>query len=52
MNVAGTLRGIIDRLAKHAAELEAGHIVPSDDLRLEARRLVMQAEAMDLDLAE
>lgn len=46
------LIGIIDRLTSYRAELEAGHIIASDDLRLEARRLSTLAETMDEGLAE
>jgi hypothetical protein len=45
--IAPALRKIAERLQAIAAELEAGHIVPSDDVRLEVRRLAAQAEMMD-----
>lgn len=38
------IAAFIDALAN---EIEAGHIIPSDDIRLAARRLLAQAEMLD-----
>lgn len=38
------LLDIADRLEAIAKELDAGHLIDPDDIRLEARRIRMQAE--------
>lgn len=50
--IAPALHKIAERLERAACELDAGHIVASDELRVEARRLMMQAEMLDEGLAE
>ena len=52
MTIATALRKIADNLRDYADEIEAGHVVPSDDLRLEARRITIQADDMDEGLHE
>lgn len=39
-----TLLDIADRLDAIATELDAGHLIDPDDIRLEARRIRMQVE--------
>ena len=46
------LTDIADRLDAIATELEAGHLVDPDELRLEARRIRMQVEMGELGLSE
>lgn len=41
------LTDIADRLDAIATELDAGHLVDPDDIRLEARRIRMQVEMGD-----
>lgn len=50
--IAPAVQKISDFLAAIAREMEAGQVVPSDDLRLAARRLEAQAEMMDEGIAE
>lgn len=45
--IAPALHKIAAFIEDLAKELEAGHVIPSDDLRLAARRLLAQAEMMD-----
>ena len=46
--IAPALRKIAAKLIDLAVEEEAGHIIASDDVRLEARRLLNQAEMLDV----
>ena len=46
------LLDIADRLDAIATELDAGHLIDPDDIRLEARRLRMQAEMEDEGLLD
>lgn len=46
------LTDIADRLDAIATELDAGHLVDPDDIRLEARRIRMQIEMGDEGLLE
>ena len=46
------LTDIADRLDAIATELDAGHLVDPDDIRLEARRIRMQVEMGELGLSE
>lgn len=50
--IAPALRKIADYIQALAAEMEAGHVVPSDEVRLAAKRLDAQAEMMDEGLGE
>ena len=45
--IAASIRKIAEYLASVADDIEAGQVVPSDDVRLAARRLLAQAEMMD-----
>ena len=46
------LLDIATRLESIAKELDAGHLIDPDDIRLEARRLRMQVEMGDEGLLE
>jgi hypothetical protein len=45
--IAPALRKIAERLTALADEIDAGHVIASDDIRIEVRRLAAQAEMMD-----
>ncbi len=47
-----SLTDIAARLDAIANELDAGHLVDPDDIRLEARRIRMQVEMGELGLSE
>lgn len=46
------LLDIANRLEAIAKELDAGHLIDPDDIRLEARRIRMQAEMGELGLSD
>ena len=45
--IAPALRKIAEFLTELAKEIEGGHLIASDDIRLAAKRLNAQAEMLD-----
>lgn len=52
MKVARTLEGVAERLVALSREIEAGNAIEPEALRIEARRICAQLEALEQGLAE